>query len=188
MHISINKKINFKQAIFWLIVFGIPLVFYFWGYDMYEVPKNVFFKICLSVILIGYCIDVYLKKRINVLTNKYINYSVLAFLLILILSLIFALRPNVSFWGSFFRQGGVVNMLHYIALFFVGLQILNTEKNRIFFLKALSLSGLLVGLYAIIQKFGIDIFSSTTTAIFAGRSFATMGNPTSLCAFLIFRL
>ncbi|MFA6027293.1 MAG: O-antigen ligase family protein, partial [Ignavibacteriaceae bacterium] len=60
------------------------------------------------------------------------------------------------------------------------------KENQLLFLRGLSTVGFAMSIYSILQRLGVDIFSKEITAIFDGRSFSTMGNPTSLGAFLMF--
>ena len=177
---------RFQQYIFLATILLIPLVFNPWGFDMYEIPKNTLLKIGILATIIATLIAGWKNKKKTFHITKEQIYAIALFLLILGLSLIISLRPEISFWGSYFRQGGVVNMLFYIALFLLAVNIFKEKKNRQTFLKSLSIVGLIISVYAILQKLGIDIFSAETTAIFDGRSFSTLGNPTSLGAFLLF--
>lgn len=167
-------------------VFVLPLILNPFCYDMYAVPKNTVFKLSIATLGILFLLEKISNKKSHFrLSTKQIQ-AILVFLSVLALSIIFAIRPEVSFWGAFSRQGGVINMLFYVLLFLLSIQILRKKKDQILLLKTISYSGLLVSIYAIIQQLGLDIFSSESTDLFAGRSFASMGNPTMLGAFLLF--
>jgi O-antigen ligase len=175
-----------QKYIFLALVFALPLIFNPWGFDMYEIPKNTLLKVAIATLTILHLVEKFRSKRTNICLSQNQLYAILAFLTILALSLIFAIRPNVSFWGTYARQGGVINMLFYVLLFLTSLDFLQKKTHQILTLKTLSFSGLLVSLYALLQWAGLDIFSTETTAIFSGRSFASLGNPTALGAFLLF--
>jgi len=177
---------NLKEKIFLFLVFLMPLAFDYWGYDIFEVPKNIIFKIGLAILIMVLIGEFIKSRKIKIKSSFGIEVSVILLLLVLFISLIFSFRPHVSFWGTFFRQGGVLNYLLYIALFYVGLQFLDDKKGKIKFFKVLSTSGFLVSIYAILQKFGIDPFNFSQIAAFDHRSSSFLGNPTMLGAFLIF--
>jgi len=153
---------------------------------MYEIPKNTFLKIGVGILCVTLLLPLFKAKKITINLSKEQLYAVGFFLLVLAMSLIVAIRPSVSFWGSYDRQGGVINMLFYLLLFLSSLKILSEKKNIITLFKGISAVGVIMSIYAILQKFGYDIFPEDITAIFTGRSFSTMGNPTSLGAFLLF--
>ena len=183
---KIIKKLNSPEIIFFTILALLPLAFDYWAFDMFEVTKNIIFKIGLSLILIIFLWKNVEKKNISFISSKLINITTLLLLATLLLSLITSFNPTSSFFGSYFRQQGVINYLYYILLFFIALNFFKKKENRSLFLKITTAVGIIVSLYAIVQKIGIDIFPEIQTAIFAGRSFATIGNPTMLGAYLIF--
>ncbi|EKD63761.1 MAG: hypothetical protein ACD_51C00205G0005 [uncultured bacterium] len=178
------KKI--QKTIFFAIIFLLPLVFNKWGFDMYELPKNTFLKIGVGILCIALLLPLFKAKKIAINLSKTQIYAICFFLLVLAMSLIVAIRPNVSFWGSYSRQGGIINMLFYLLLFLASLKILSKKENIIILFKGISAVGVIMSVYAILQKLGYDIFPEEITALFAGRSFSTMGNPTSFGAFLLF--
>lgn len=168
------------------MLFVMPLLFNPLGFDMYGIPKNLILKVGLSLLVILFAISLARCKKIEGMLTKNTLKATLIFLLILALAEAVAIRQNVSFWGSYFRQGGILSMLNYIALFLGCLSIFVEKKARIFILKAVVLSGIVSAVYAIAQHFGFDFFTPDHTAIFEKRSFAGMGNPTALGAFLLF--
>ncbi|MFA6528918.1 MAG: O-antigen ligase family protein [Candidatus Gracilibacteria bacterium] len=175
-----------QKYLFYGTIFLLPLIFNKWGFDMYETPKNIILKIGLSLLLLTFLFNDFFSKetKLNISKNQII--LVLAFLAILTISTITAIRPQVSFFGSFYRQGGMINMLFYILLFLISLSVFKKKENQLLFLRGLSTVGFAMSIYSILQRLGVDIFSKEITAIFDGRSFSTMGNPTSLGAFLMF--
>lgn len=181
---KVLKNSNFIQAVFWLTIFLMPLFLDPFGLDVFEVPKNILLKISLSVLVIGYSIAL-LRGKVMVYKRSFF-YGSAAFLFVLLLSWLNSIVPSISFWGSFYRQGGLINFLYYLLLFWIAFQVFRSNKARLFFLRLVTVSGILVSFYAILQKFGFDFFPSDVTAIFEGRSFSTLGNPTVLGAYLIF--
>jgi len=164
----------------------VPLIFNVWGFDIYEIPKNILFKIGMATALLIFLLKDFWSKEKKLHISKRQIWLTAGLVAILGLSLVTGIRPQISFFGSYYRQGGTINMLFYIVAFVLTLQILHEKKDKILFLRGLSVVGSIMSVYAIIQKLGLDIFSTETTAIFEGRSFSTMGNPTSLGAFLLF--
>jgi O-antigen ligase len=186
--LSLLKKHRhtFSEVIFFGMVFLLPLIFNPLGYDMYGMPKNVVLKVGVSLMVLAFIWEAFKKKKWVLFWSEGQRRVLAVFLLILAISWAMAIRPHLSFWGGYFRQGGLINMLHYVVLFVLTLQVLRTKRNQKTFMKVLSLSGLLVAIYAIFQKMGIDVFPTGHTEIFEGRSFSSIGNPTALGAFLLF--
>ena len=177
---------NYKFSIFLLTVLLVPLAFNPWGFDMFEIPKNLILKTGISILAIIYLINSLKTGKLTLNLNKLQLKILGAFLIILALSYLVAINPNLSFFGTYFRQGGLINMIFYVLLFLLAINFFQKPKHKLLFLKLLSITGVIISTYAIIQQFGIDIFPTSATEIFEGRSFATLGNPTSLGAFLLF--
>jgi len=186
------KLFKLKTTPSWLftallvMVFVLPLLFNPWAYDLFEFPKNLWMK-SMALIMAGGLVFEYFRgnlKRFHLSHNHQVWLSI--FLGILVLSLIVSSRPEISFWGGYVRQGGVINMLFYGLLFVLGLQVFNDKARREKFLQVTMVSGVIVAVYALLQQIGVDYFSASATDIFAGRSYSTLGNPTSLGAYLLF--
>ena len=178
---------------FLLTLFLLPLIFNPWGFDSYEIPKNIFLKVMVSILAGGILIDLLSKKSATFPLSDRARNFILLFLGIIGLSTFMSLRPEISFFGTYFRQGGVLNLLNYAVLFFVGLfyfdPTFNLESDReTHFFKTIFWSGILISIYAVLQKFGLDFYDHSITDIFSGRSFSTLGNPTSLGTTLLFSL
>lgn len=178
---------------FLLTLFVLPLIFNPWGFDSYEIPKNIFLKVLVSILAGGILIDLLSKKSAAFPLSDRARNFILLFLGIIGLSTFMSLRPEISFFGTYFRQGGVLNLLNYAVLFFVGLfyfdPAFNSDAAREkHFFKTIFWSGMLVSSYAILQKLGLDFYDHSITDIFSGRSFSTLGNPTSLGTALLFPL
>lgn len=181
-----RKSINPSAVILAAMLFLMPLVFNPLGFDMYGIPKNLILKVGISLLVILVALSIARRKSLEVMLNRNTLKWTLVFLLILALAEATALRQNVSFFGSYFRQGGILNMLNYTALFLVALSLFANKKSREFILKAVIVSGVISAIYAIAQRLGFDLFTPEHTAIFEKRSFAGMGNPTALGAYLLF--
>lgn len=175
------------------VLFVLPLIFNPWGFDSYEIPKNIFFGILTGLLVVGVLAH-FLSQKENTFCLSSGQKRILAVLIFILgLSLLTSLRPEISFFGTYYRQGGVINALSYIGFFLVGLFYFEGPSSQVDqkvqkFFKTVLISGLLVALYGGLQKLGVDIYESSTTDVFAGRSFSSLGNPTSLGAFLLFPL
>ena len=145
------------------MVFVLPLLFNPGAYDIFEFPKNLWMK-SLTVLMLGGMVLEYFRGNLKKL-HLHSKHSawITVFVCILMLSLIVSLRPEVSFWGGYVREGGVINMIFYALLFVLGLQVFNHKEHREKFLLVTLYSGVLVAIYALIQQLGIDIFPRSAT-------------------------
>ncbi len=189
-----KQKIVFKRILetgYLFTLFCLPLIFNPFGFDMYETPKNIVFGAMASLLAVGTIADLLSSKKPTVYISKKQSLFFLIYLAIITLSLLTSIRPEVSFFGTYFRQGGVLNMLLYAVFFLLGLFYLSeakgtSEKKAESLLKVVLSSGLVVAAYALLQALGFDIYDSSVTDIFSGRSFSSLGNPTELGTFLLF--
>jgi putative inorganic carbon (HCO3(-)) transporter len=113
----------------------------------------------------------------------------LSFLLALSLATLFSPSPEYSFLGSYERRMGLLSWLHFFVLFTVLiLENWQSRDIRLILNGVLIASGLVV-FYAIVQFFGINIWTwqwvSTRAAILDTRIFATFGQPNFLASWLL---
>jgi tetratricopeptide (TPR) repeat protein/O-antigen ligase len=114
-----------------------------------------------------------------------INAAVIALVLWMGISTIFAADPMRSFWGSFERMDGLVTLKDVLFYFLIATAVLRTENDwHVFFAVSVAVS-LIVGWEAI----AVDISPlSPASVIRTYRASATFGNPTYLAAFMMFNL
>ena len=103
------------------------------------------------------------------------------FTIILILCSIFTIDPLSSLKGTYKRQEGLFTELNYIFLFFAAAHFIRDAKKIRMCIVLSIAAGALTSLYAILQHFGIDIFSKKGIE----RSFSTLNHPNFLAAYLV---
>jgi len=106
-------------------------------------------------------------------------------LLVIILSTIASVSPNISIWGasSSGDSYGLYNMLSYAALFLIVATHLKRQSQLWRLLAAIVATGMTVGAFCILQRLGLDPVLADNTAL--DRTYATMGNPIFAGAFLL---
>lgn len=159
-----------------------------YGYNLFELPKVHFLAIFSALLLIISSAAVIFRNKIEFRYNKYVFIILFLWLLSLVVSTIFSISPQLSFWGSYERLQGLYSHITYIVLFIAFLQTLITEKNQRIFMNTTIAIGGLVSIHSILQQFGIATFGEESMNITVQRSFSTMGNPNFLAQFLIFPL
>ena len=108
------------------------------------------------------------------------------FLVVVALADLLGVYPFKSFWSNFERMDGWVTLAHLFAYFVVASAVLNTEKLWRAFLRTELAASTLVGLYGLLQLFGIA--SLTTGFSSLSRLDATFGNPIYLAVYMLFNI
>ena len=108
------------------------------------------------------------------------------FLVVVALADLLGAYPFKSFWSNFERMDGWVTLAHLFAYFVVASAVLNTEKLWRAFLRTELAASVLVGLYGLLQLFGVA--SLTTGFSSLSRLDATFGNPIYLAVYMLFNI
>lgn len=186
MNIPIDKDklLKNKSALF-LLIFLFPLIINPWGVSYYEISKLVYLSLFLLITCIWIFVYFIRKKTIELKFNKYV-YLFLGFWIVsLILSTVLSIAPNLSFFGSYSRFQGLFSHLLYILFFILFFHFAfddNFLKKTLKFILGL---GIIVSLYAFLQRLGIDFQAFSANEMFTGRTFATFGHPNFLGQFLL---
>lgn len=176
------------QFVLYALVFALPLAMNPWGYSVHDMPKQVLFKLGVCAMVLLFVLRYLWNGKLEVRWPKHATKFLVAFVFVALLGWVNSIHPHLSFYGDYFRQEGLLSWAFYLVLFFLGYNLLITEKDWARVLNVLAVSGFFVGLYAIFQSFGVDFLPAQAAERFAGRSFSTLGSPTMLGSFLIFPL
>ena len=114
----------------------------------------------------------------------FLNLSVLIFFAIWILSGIFGIDFNSSFWGNMERMIGVFGMAHFVLFFFLIQSVFNSVESFKNLFKVSAAASVLVSLLAVAQKF----VSLGALMPQAERVSSTVGNPAFLASYLLFNV
>lgn len=176
----------------YLLPIGVSLFFVpvFWNPSFvyaFTQGKEILFKGLMLMTVVGLSLALMTKKRLhfkNFFESK-------LFFLLLSLAAVFAFtdalsdHPLVTLYGTFSRGFGLI--MEGFFLFFtlyVGLFVKKEDISKL--IKLSFFSGVLVGLFALLQKIGFDpFFNHFNTNIFAGRVFSFLGNPSYLGQFML---
>lgn len=179
------KEFRFNRFDPYLLVFLVPLIINPWGYNFYELPKSVYLRVFIGLFLLAACVYFFIKKKIHFAYSRPAFILILLWLFSLLLSTLFSVAPNLSLWGSYSRMQGLVQQVFYVLHFVIFYQYIQLKGSSEKFFNWVFYLGLAVGIYAILQKFGIYIFSLESNDTFVGRVFSTLGQPNLLGQFLI---
>lgn len=151
------------QICFWisvLIIFMVPFVYYKNNFMMYIIPKSLWLKCTVSVILTFWVLYMLTSKQFKLIWDKSrpLGSPLLVFALVCCISTIFSNDPWMSLVGVYERHFGLHGILCCVILYFILVSSLKKENNLFFLLSSLVIAGLLISLYAILQITGLDFF------------------------------
>ncbi|MFA6918199.1 MAG: O-antigen ligase family protein [Candidatus Gracilibacteria bacterium] len=159
-----------------------------YGYNAFELPKAHFLVIFSAITVIAVMAHFIMGEGVGFSYNKYVLILLGIWTASLILSTVFSITPQLSFWGSSYRLQGLYTHLTYLVLFVIFLNSLRDKESQEIFLKMTLGIGTIVAIHAILQQLGMGTFGEDSMNITVGRSFSTLGNPNFMAQFLIFPL
>ncbi len=187
---KIYKRI--LQGLFFLALFS-PLVVDRRIFFPYVTTSALFFRFVVEVLLGLWIVYALLESVIpseaeeSVMRKRskfnFLIPAVIFYLFALTLATIFSANPYLSFWGDAERMMGLFSILHFFALFFVGINIFETKNELKLLLNSFVVVSVIMCVYGILQKFGF-----TTIKPNIDRIVATVGNSGIFAGYLVFGL
>lgn len=188
----------------------IPLTFSQISYELFEFPKFILLLSSTLIITLAWSIHLYQTKQSPlpiVHRPSLITLGVLTVLATQALATIFSINPYTSFWGYYSRfHGGLLTTICYTIIYFAALNWLDKESTQKF-IKISIKTSFVIGIIAILEHYNISLtclmmsslahlqnaanpliistncWGSMTNPL--SRSFATLGQPNWLAAYLI---
>jgi len=175
----------------WLaIIFLVPLFFNPSSNQVFVLNKALLLQFLTATMLAFWVADWFLQPARrrpmhwhDIWANP-LTAAVIVFGFITIVATIFSLTPAVSFWGSYYRKAGLLNLLCWLVFFLILSQQVKTRTQIFRAIYALLISSALVSITGIIQYFLPQISSTIFNWPYKGRVFSTLGNPLFLSGFL----
>ncbi|MFP4514994.1 MAG: O-antigen ligase family protein [Parcubacteria group bacterium] len=175
-------------------VFLLPLIFDAFSFldSVFNYPKTVLLYIFVAGLFVATLTKIIYLKKIEV--NKKVFKHILwpsIYILVLMLSTVFAFDLGTAFWGSYSRQFGLLTHLFLYLWFILLLFNLSFKSNFIRIkeiYKVIALSVFFISIYAILQYFGVDFLNWREAAITTKRAFSSLGQPNYLGVFLVMTL
>ena len=179
------------------MAFAIPIVFNPFSFFRFEMDKILLFRLIVSVMLAWWLLDKGSLKNLwrwfcekTATMNLFgVETLQLAFIGVYGLATIFSVAPAESFWGLVDRGFGFITVISLIIFYWL-IRGVFVETKRV---QALAMvvvgAGLIVGIYAILQKFGLEFIPGVNSETLSSdrsvlRPIATLGNPNYLGAYL----
>ncbi len=176
-----------KPFIAFLVIaflFLMPVAFNPWGYSGYSLIKTfVLYSIALASFVV-YGLSA-LKLGYIAIPKPFIpSMFVLASIM---LSTVFSINIKTSIVGEYTRFEGLITWFVYFWMFYVGFNYFST-RNRLRTVElTIKVTAILISAFAILQGCGIGIENGSSVWGYqlVSRSFATLGNPSTLAAYLV---
>jgi len=139
----------------------------------YVVPKTVFFRIIVDVILIAYILLAISNPRYRPKMNA-LTISIIVFMAIAVLTSFTGVNLEKSFWSTFERMTGLLTFLHLFAFFIVLTSCFRERKHWERILTLSIIVGVFISFYTLTNK---------EASSWGG---GTIGNVSFLASYLLF--
>ena len=143
--------------------------------------KTFYFRIVVEVALLLYILLALASSYYRPKMNKLI-WLIIAFGLIIFITGLIGLNPYKSFWGTIERGEGFVFISHLFIFCLIASQTFKTRKEWFNFLSGSITISLIVGIYALGQKFNASWAVVNSNG---ARLASTLGNPSYLGAYAL---
>lgn len=163
-----------------LLLFFLPLFFIPQAYNKYELSKVLLFRAYIDLLFLILIFGSIAHKRPIVKWGR-VGVGVGLFLGVSYLASVIGVDFGQSVLGTYFRNQGMITMLHYVMFFIVLSSLERADFEAI--LNGLLGGGIIVaGL--VLGQFLLNTFGIMEVDLFNGRSHLTFGNPNFLGAYL----
>lgn len=187
-----NNVKSLSSSLFFLLralLLAVPLIFVFWGRELFEFPKVTLIYFISTVFLV-LCFKHY--KTISNLFSRFIsipsNIIFLLFLIINIISSYLGMDFEHSLLGSYYRSDGVVLLICLFLLsfiFYMYFELTGRNDRGFMFVDTILKSAFIVGALGVIQFISFYFKLIPTEWTFDGRITSTLGHPNFLSGFLL---
>lgn len=153
-------------------------------FDQFDITKILFLRLLTLFTVIFWISKMLSSKRQDIRWSK-LDFLVLGFLLLVIISTFMSIHLPTAVFGKYKRYEGLLTFLNYGTLYFLALQTFTNAKRLSKLGTAITLGGAVVALYGVAQYMGHDPLPWAKLPFEARRAFSTFGNPDLLAGFLV---
>ncbi len=179
------KKVSLLQVSQWVFVFLLwvfPFVVIPLCFDFEVLPKLIFLRISTIILIFLWLLHSFEIKKV-VIRRTFLDLPLITSSFILLLATFFGLNPRLSFYGLRFRYDGLITSLNYFVLYFLTVNLVKKREQIKKVFLGLIISASIVSIYAIVQRFGFEVFSGIFQDDLS-RASASFGNPLFLGGYL----
>ncbi len=156
----------------------VPLVFSIATIETFVIPKLILLVFVTCVGLAGSVVAIRQGRRLEFAPT---DIGVLAFVVIVTLSLVFSIDRHQSLFGERFQRQGYLAVVIYVGAYCLARISVFEERRLRLLTRSIAFGATVVGLYAVMQRIGADpIWGELPN----GRVFSTIGQPNALAGYL----
>ncbi|MFA5794549.1 MAG: O-antigen ligase family protein [Candidatus Brocadiia bacterium] len=170
------------EAVWLMALVIIPLFFNPYSSRIFEADKT-YILISVFFLLSAFMVVSRIAHEPRPIPNKGFVWLAIGFGIVYWISSALALAPETSFGGFYLREEGWLTLVSYIFIFLVIVYHLKSSDQIKRLVTTAILTGLVVALYGLFQRFGIDTVPWASNV--ASRVTTTFGNPIFAGAYLI---
>jgi putative inorganic carbon (hco3(-)) transporter len=167
---------------FYSLVFIVPLIFLPNTTELFEFNKLIVTWILTTFIVAAWVARMLAEKR-WIFKRTALDWPLIIFLLVTLLSTLFSIDRHVSWFGYYSRwNGGFLSLFSYALLYWSFVSNMDSNSTRKLINFSL-VSASLVAFYGVLEHFGID--KHIWVQDVQNRVFSTIGQPNWLAAYLV---
>ncbi len=152
-----------------------------WVYNGFVFPyvhlKNVFFRLLMMGLIVGLS-WYWLERRTKRQTRNYLLYAWLVFLLVQVLAGSLGFNPLNSWWGSWERMDGLINLMLITVYFVLLMTVMRSRQDWLNLIRVALGVAVAVGVYGLIAH-GLNI---------ADNRWSTLGNSAFLGFYMLLNI
>ncbi|MBU0572341.1 O-antigen ligase family protein [Patescibacteria group bacterium] len=172
---------NLIPFLFNVLFFFVPLVLFPKTSELFEFNKVVIIYAVTIAIVASWLIKMVAERKV-IFRRTILDYPLLIFLGVQLISTVFSIDTHTSFFGYYSRfHGGFLSSLSYSLLYWAYVSNMNFSKTK----KAIYItlvSAIFVSIYGVLERLGID--KNIWVQDVQNRIFSTLGQPNWLAAWI----
>ncbi len=156
-------------------------VYFAWfreNFSVFDINKTLALRCLVTVALIAWLVRFCVEAKTRWSANRLTALLGLGAIALFSISTVWAVHPGISFFGSYERQQGLFNIIHYFLLFFLIISEIDSRAKAKQLITALLIGSGFVAAYGLTQAMGLDIYRWGESS--QARIFSTFGQPNFL--------
>lgn len=178
-------KSQVTPTIFFMGLVILPLFFWPWAPVPYEIPKVWLFQRWVEILIISGLIFNF--KNLSQKTDLMFVFLLSAFTITAFLSSFFGVDFNKSFWGNYYRDDGLLTLIHLVA-FSLFLKLLWNEDYKKLTSLAITMGCFFISLLSLFEGFKLHVLGDQSVANWNGAIGTVFGQPNFLAGYLLVTL
>ena len=137
------------------------------------------FRILVDVAVIPFVFYILWTGDWRTLTSSWF-WLIGAYFVSLLLSALVSIAPHMTIYGSWFRFGGLIDAVHWVAFIIMCLVLINSKEKWRYLMRVITLAGTIEAVFVFAQTSGLFHLY-----FFGDRAFGTLGNPALLASYIL---